>query len=340
MSGIGRYAAIRAALAIPMMLVLVSLIFVILRVIPGDPCLAMLGGRNVTPARITECRHTLGVDRPVPVQFVTYLGNLMRGNFGTSIRTGLPILVELRLRFPATLELTAGGMAVAVLLGLGSGILAAARRDRPIEHVLRVFNMASFSIPVFWIGLMFIMVFAVQLRWLPVGGRLDPLTQAFFQPITGFYLLDALLRGEWSVFLDALRHLALPAFTLGLVTSGLIGRMTRASMLAVLDREYITVARSKGLCERVVVLRHALRNALIPIVTVVGLQVALLMAGAILTETVFSWPGIARYLLDGIEARDFPAIQGTVVFIAIFISAVNLIVDLLYSRLDPRVRYT
>jgi peptide/nickel transport system permease protein len=340
MSGIGRYAATRAALAIPMVLVLVSLIFLVLRVIPGDPCLAMLGGLNVTPARMTECRHALGVDRPIASQYLRYLGSLLHGNFGTSTRTGLPILVELRLRFPATLELTGTGMAVAVLLGVGSGILAAARRGGPTEHILRVFNMASFSIPVFWIGLMFIMVFAVQLRWLPVGGRLDPLAQAFFRPITGFYVLDALLRGEWTICLDALRHLLLPAVTLGLVTSGLIGRMTRASMLAVLDREYITVARSKGLREWVVIFHHALRNALIPILTVVGLQVALLMAGAILTETVFSWPGIARYLLDSIEARDFPAIQGTVVFIAIFISAVNLIVDILYARLDPRVRYT
>lgn len=340
MSGIGGYVVARVSLAIPMALILLSLIFAVLRVIPGDPCLAMLGGLNVTPAQIAACRHTLGVDRPIPVQYATYLASLARGDLGASIRSGLPVASLLAQRFPATIELTAAGMLVAVLIGLGTGVLAAWHSDTPLEHGLRLFNMASFSVPVFWIGLMLIMVFAVWLRWLPVGGQLDPLTQAFFQPVTGIYVLDALLRGQWGVFVDALRHLALPALTLGLVTSGLIGRMTRASMLDVLDREYVTVARAKGLRERTVILRHALRNALIPIVTVIGLQVALLMAGAILTETVFSWPGIARFLLDSIEARDFPAIQGTVVFIALFISAVNLIVDVLYARLDPRVRYT
>ena len=336
---VGRYVVARLTLAIPMVLILLSLIFVILRVIPGDPCLAMLGGLNVTPARLAQCRHTLGVDRPVPVQYLTYLGDLLHGNFGTSTRTGLPVIELLRERFPATLELTAMGMLVAIVIGLSTGILAAVRRGTPLEHGLRLFNMASFSLPIFWIGLMFIMAFAVQLHWLPVGGQLSPVAEAFFQPITGFYVLDTLLRGQWSTFVDAQRHLALPGLTLGLVTSGWIGRMTRASLLDVLDQDYVNVARAKGLRQRVVILHHALRNALIPIVTVVGLQVALLMAGAILTETVFSWPGIARLLLDSILARDFPTVQGTVVFIALFISAVNLIVDILYARLDPRVRY-
>jgi ABC-type dipeptide/oligopeptide/nickel transport system permease component len=192
---------------------------------------------------------------------------------------------------------------------------------------------------VFWIGLMLLIIFAVDLRWLPVGGRLDPVAGAAFEPITRLYLVDTLLRGDLDTFVDALRHLILPAVTLGLVVSGFIGRMSRTSMLEVLGREYVTAARAKGLREAVVVGKHALRNALIPIVTVIGLQFALLMGGAILTETVFSWPGVARYLLESIDNRDFPAIQGTVVFIALFISAVNLLVDVLYARLDPRVRY-
>ncbi len=337
--GIGRYVLTRLALTVPMLLILLTIVFVILRVIPGDPCLAMLGGRNVGPEQIQNCRVQLGVDRPVAVQYVRYLGGILRGDFGDSIRTGLPVTIELVERFPATVELAVTGMALATLMGMGTGIYAASHSDRTADHVIRLFNIASFAMPVFWIGLMLLIIFAVDLRWLPVGGRIDPVTGAFFEPITRLYVLDTLLRGDLNAFIDVLRHLILPALTLGLVVSGFIGRMSRTSMLEVLGREYVTAARAKGLSERVVVGKHALRNALIPIVTVIGLQFALLMGGAILTETVFSWPGVARYLLESIENRDFPAIQGTVVFIALFISAVNLVVDVLYARLDPRVRY-
>ncbi len=337
--GVGRYILARLALTIPMLLILLTVVFLILRVIPGDPCLAMLGGRNVGPEQIASCRTSLGVDRPVYVQFLSYLRGIVRGDFGESIRSGLPVLTELFERFPATIELAFSGMFIAVLLGMLTGIFAATHSDRPSDHAVRLFNIASFAMPIFWIGLMFISIFAVRLRWLPVGGRLDPVTGAAFEPITRFYLLDTLLQRDIPTFLDVLRHLIMPAFTLGLVVSGFIGRMARTSMLEVLGKEYVTAARSKGLTERVVIGKHALRNALIPIVTVIGLQFALLMGGAILTETVYSWPGVARFLLESIENRDFPAIQGTVVFIALFISAVNLSVDILYARLDPRVRY-
>jgi ABC-type dipeptide/oligopeptide/nickel transport system permease component len=337
--GVGRYILARLALTVPMLVILLTVVFLILRVIPGDPCLAMLGGRNVGPEQIENCRRGLGVDRPVWVQYLTYLGRIGRGDFGDSIRTGLPVVAELLLRFPATIELAVAGMLVATLVGMATGIFAATHSDRLADHVIRLFNIAAFAMPVFWIGLMLLIIFAVHLRWLPVGGRLDPVTGAFFEPVTGFYVLDTLLRGNLEAFVDVVRHLVLPAVTLGLVVSGFIGRMSRTSMLEVLGREYVTTARSKGLREATVVGRHALRNALIPIVTVIGLQFALLMGGAILTETVYSWPGIARYLLESIENRDFPAIQGTVVFIALFISAVNLAVDVFYARLDPRVRY-
>jgi peptide/nickel transport system permease protein len=337
--GVGRYILARLALTIPMLLILLTVVFLILRVIPGDPCLAMLGGRNVGPEQIASCRTSLGVDRPVHVQFLSYLRGIVRGDFGESIRSGLPVLTELFERFPATIELAFSGMFIAVLLGMLTGIFAATHSDRPSDHAVRLFNIASFAMPIFWIGLMFISIFAVRLRWLPVGGRLDPVAGAAFEPITRFYLLDTLLQRDIPTFLDVLRHLIMPAFTLGLVVSGFIGRMARTSMLEVLGKEYVTAARSKGLTERVVIGKHALRNALIPIVTVIGLQFALLMGGAILTETVYSWPGVARFLLESIENRDFPAIQGTVVFIALFISAVNLSVDILYARLDPRVRY-
>jgi peptide/nickel transport system permease protein len=337
--GMGRYILARAALTVPMLAVLLTLVFVILRVMPGDPCVALLGGRNVTPETLNRCRQALGVDQPLHVQYARYLRDIVRGNLGTSIRTGLPVLRELLLRIPATVELALAGMAVATALGLVTGVYAAVHSDRPLDHGLRIFNVASFAMPVFWIGLMLVLLFSVRWRLFPVGGRLDPVAAATFEPITHFYLVDTLLRRDVALFADALHHLALPALTLGLVVSGFIGRMTRASMLDVLDKEYVTAARAKGVRERGVILRHALRNALIPIVTVVGLQFALLMAGAILTETVYSWPGVARYLIASIEARDFQAIQGTVVFIAIFIAAINLLVDVLYARLDPRVRF-
>lgn len=335
----GRYIAARIALMVPVLLILLTVLFVVLRIMPGDPVLAVLGGRNVAPEVIEEYRHRLGLDRPLPAQYGEYLGRIVRGDFGVSMRTGRPVIRELMERFPATLELAAAGMAVAFVLGLGGGMLAATRADRAADHVLRLANVGFFAMPVFWLGLMLQMIFAVELRWLPVGGRLDPVSQALFQPITGFYTLDALLQRDWRMLGLALRHLALPAVTLGLVLSGLVGRLSRTRLLEVLSADYIRTARAKGLGERRVLWVHALRNVLIPIVTVVGMQFALLLAGAVLTETVFSWPGVGRYLLTSIEYRDFPAIQGTVVFIALFISLVNLLVDLTYPLIDPRVRF-
>jgi peptide/nickel transport system permease protein len=337
--GVGRYIVARLLLTIPMLLILLTVVFAILRVIPGDPCSAMLGGRNVSVEQLASCRATLGVDRPVVEQYASYLGQILRGDLGTSIRTGLSVSAELLERFPATMELALVGMAVATIVGMATGVIAATRSDRPADHAIRLLNIASFAMPIFWIGLMFISIFAVRLRWLPVGGRLDPVAGASFEPLTRFYVLDALLRGDLALLADVLRHLLMPSVTLGLVLSGIIGRISRTSMLEVLGQDYVRTARAKGLVERLVVGRHAMRNALIPIVTVIGLQFALLMGGAVLTETVYSWPGIARYLLDSIENRDFPAIQGTVVFIALFIAGANLVVDVLYARLDPRVRF-
>lgn len=334
-----QYVVVRLLLTIPMLLVLLTLIFLLLRVMPGDPVSAMLGGHGIRPQLLAEYRQRLGLNEPLGLQYLHYLLGIVRGDFGTSFRTGQPVLREIGSRFPATMELAIFGMLWAVLIGMGSGIWASVRNGRPADHAIRTFNIVAFAMPIFWVGLILQIVFGVWLKVLPIGGRLDPVSSAFFTPVTGFYVLDSLLRGDWSLVWASLRHLLLPSFTLGLVESGLVGRMTRTNMLEVLDRDYIRTARSKGLPERSVVLKHALRNALIPIVTVVGMQFALLLAGAILTETVFSWPGVARYLVVSIEARDFMAIQGTVVFIAVFISTVNLAVDLLYSRLDPRIRY-
>lgn len=339
MGGITRYALQRLLLTIPMLLILLTLVFLILRVMPGDPVAAMLGGRNISPELMDEYRHKMGVDRPIPVQYVEYLNGILHGNFGKSFRSNKPVVHELFTRFPATLELAFFGLFFAGIFGFGTGILAATRADRPIDHVVRVLHIGSFAMPLFWLGLMLQVIFAVKLGWFPVATRLGGRLAFTFQSVTGFYLIDSILGGNGAVIVDVAKHLILPSITLGFAQAGLLGRMSRASMLEVLDQDYITTARAKGLSERVVILSHALRNALIPIVTVFGLQFAILMGGAVLTETVFSWPGVASFLVRSIEARDWPAIQGSVVFIAIFISAINLIVDITYSFIDPRVRY-
>lgn len=339
MGGLGRYIAQRLLLTIPMLFVLVSLVFLMLRLMPGDPVLAMLGGRNVSPQLIEQKRHEMGLDKPLHVQYGEYLLGILHGDFGESYRTGQPVLQELFGRLPATLELAFWGMLIALLLGLPTGILAATHADRPVDHAVRVFHIGSFAIPIFWLGLIFQMLFAVQLGWFPVAQRVSGQHAFTFQPITRFYLLDALLLQDTKLIVDVLKHMVLPAVTLGIAQAGFLGRITRAAMLEVLDTDYITAARSKGLGERVVILSHALRNALIPIVTVLGLQFAILMGGAVLTETVFSWPGIASFLVRSLDARDWPAIQGTIVFIGLFIAVINLIVDLFYSLIDPRVRY-
>jgi len=339
MSGLMRYALQRLLLTIPMVFILLTVIFLVLRVMPGDPVSAMLGGRPVSPEVLQSYRVKMGVDRPLPAQYVTYLSGILRGDFGNSMRTSTPVLEELLSRFPATIELALFGLLIAGILGFSTGILAATRADRPLDHGIRVFHIASFAMPLFWLGLMFQVFFAVKLKWFPVAGRLGGQMAFSFEPITGFYVLDAILRWDGKALADIVRHLALPSLTLGIALTGLLGRVSRASMLEVLDQDYITTARAKGLSERIVVLRHALRNALIPIVTIFGLQFAALMGGAVLTETVFSWPGIASYLMRAISSRDYLAIQGSVVFIALFISVINLIVDLFYSTIDPRVRY-
>lgn len=334
-----RYVAARLLLTVPVVWILLTVIFVVLRIIPGDPVRVVMGGRNVPPERIEEYRQRLGLDRPLPVQYVEYLGRVMRGDFGVSLRTHRPVAAELLNHLPATIELAVGGMAVAAAVGLVSGVIAATRPDRPADHAMRLANVGLFAMPVFWLGLMLQMIFAVELRWFPAGGRLDPVSAALFEPITGLLTVDALLKRDWTTLASALHHLALPAVTLGLVLSGVVGRLSRARLLEVLASDFVRTARSKGVPEARVVARHALRNALIPIVTVVGLQFALLLAGAVLTETVYSWPGIGRFLLISIDYRDFPAIQGSVVWIALLVSTVNLLVDLSYPLIDPRVRF-
>lgn len=322
-----------------MLLILITVVFLILRVIPGDPAKAMLGGRNVSVEYIERVREKMGLNKPIPQQFLDYVGGLVRGDFGTSFRTDEPVLHELMLRVPATLELAFYGMTIALLLGVSTGAWAAVYSDTFIDHGLRVFHIGAFAVPLFWMGLMLQIIFAVFLGWLPVGNRLNALSMATFDPITRFYTLDALIKGDFQLFWEAIRHLILPALTLGIIQAGLLGRMTRANMLEILDKDYIKTARSKGLMERLVIYKHALRNALIPILTVFGLQFAILIGGAVLTETIYAWPGVARFLITSVNARDFPSIQGAIVMIAIFITTINLIVDIIYAQVDPRVKY-
>ncbi len=339
MDSLWQYIVQRVAATIPMLLILIVVVFLILRVIPGDPARAMLGGRNVSAEYIAEVRKEMGLDDPLHQQFIEYIWGLIRGDFGTSFRTDQPVLHELLIRIPATLELAFYGMAIALLLGVSTGAWAAVRSDTYIDHGLRLFHIGAFAVPLFWMGLMFQIIFAVYLGWLPVGNRLEALSMATFDPITRFYTLDALIKGDFGLFVEAIKHLILPALTLGIIQAGLLGRMTRANMLEILDEDYVKTARSKGLKERVVIYKHALRNALIPILTVFGLQFAILIGGAVLTETIYAWPGVARFLITSVNARDFPSIQGAIVMIAIFITSINLIVDIVYAQLDPRVKY-
>ena len=311
-------------------------IFLLMRLIPGDPALVMLGER-ATAERIAEVRRGLGLDQPLAVQYLIYLRNILTGNLGRSIHTNTRVTEELLERFPATIELSLAAICLASFIGVLAGIVSATRQYSMLDSGFMVLSLAGVSMPIFWLGLMMIWTFAVLLGWFPPSGRLD--VRISLDSITGFYLLDSLLTRHWQAFWNALWHLALPSLTLATVPLAVIARMTRSSLLEVLRQEYIMTARSKGLNEWMVVTRHALRNALIPILTVGGLQFGLLLGGAILTETIFSWPGLGRLLYNAVLARDYPMVQGGTLLIAATFSALNLVVDLLYALANPKIRY-
>jgi peptide/nickel transport system permease protein len=311
-------------------------IFVLMRLIPGDPAIVMLGER-ATPERIAEVRRDLGLDRPLVVQYVFYIRNILTGNLGRSIHTHTRVSEELLQRFPATIELSLTAMSIAVCFGVLAGILSATRQYSILDSGFMFLSLAGVSMPIFWLGLMMIWAFALVLGVFPPSGRLD--VRLFLDTITGFHLIDSLLTHQWEAFWDALWHLVLPSLTLSTVPLAVVARMTRASLLEVLRQEYITTARSKGLNEWVVIRRHALRNALIPILTIGGLQFGILLGGAILTETIFSWPGLGRLLYNAVLARDYPLVQGATLLIAATFSVINLSVDLLYAVINPRIRY-
>ncbi|PYM31205.1 MAG: peptide ABC transporter permease [Candidatus Rokuibacteriota bacterium] len=331
-----RYAIRRSLTVVPVLLGVSVLVFSFVHMIPGDPALTMLGER-ATPEKVAEVRARLGLDRPIWQQYVLYFGNVLHGDLGVSVVRGDPVTTDLLRRFPATVELALAAIVLAITIGIPIGIGSAVWRNSLLDSLARLGALTGVSMPIFWLGLMLAWFFGVQLRVLPTGFRLDSGTT--FVPWTNFVMLDATLQGDWSALADALRHLVLPALALATIPLAIIARMTRASMLDVLSREYIRTAEAKGLSRQAVILRHALRNALLPVLTVIGLQVGHLLAGAILTETIFSWPGIGLWVYESIESRDYAIVQGASLFIAAIVVVVNLVTDLLYAAVDPRIKY-
>ncbi len=331
-----RYAIRRGLTIVPVLLGVSVLVFGFIHLIPGDPALTMLGER-ATPEKVAEVRVRLGLDRPIWEQYLLYIGKAMQGDLGVSIIRGDPVAGDLMRRFPATVELAMAAIVVAIVLGIPVGVASAVWRNSLLDSIARLGALTGVSMPIFWLGLVLAWFFGVQLRILPTGFRLSSGTA--FVPWTNFVIVDALLQRDWATLGDALRHLILPALALATIPLAVIARMTRASMLEVLSREYIRTAEAKGLSRRAVILRHALRNALLPVLTVVGLQVGRLLAGAILTETIFSWPGIGLWVYESIEARDYAIVQGVSLFIAVIVVGVNLLTDVLYAAVDPRIKY-
>ena len=327
----------RAVHTLPVLLGVATIVFLALRLIPGDPAIA-LAGEKASAQEIEQMREALGLNQPLPVQYAQFMTRAVTLQLGRSIRTGGDIGAELVANFAPTIELSTAALFISLLIGLPAGIIAAIKRHTPVEYATMVLSLVGISMPVFWIGLMLI-------YWLGATAGLFPLSGTVSNTVdvparTHFYTLDALLDGDLGAFADVMWHLVLPALTLSTVTLAIVSRMARSSMLEVLSSEYLTTARAKGLKEQGVVLRHALKNALIPVVTVVGLQAGVLLSGAVLTETVFGRVGVGRYIVMAITSRDYPVVQATVLVVAFFVVVINLLTDVLYAALDPRIRYT
>ncbi len=332
------YLTRRILLMIPLVIGISIVSFIIANALPADPTAANLGERAAAdPEIVAAFRQKWGLDEPLHVQYLTYLGNLLQGDLGTSIRSHRPVAEELGRFLPATVELSTAGILVSLVAGVIFGVISAVWRNRPVDFVVRILSLIGVSAPVFWLALICLMILYLQLDLLPGPGRLDAI---LIPPprVTGLYTIDSILAGQWDILGNAVAHLILPALVLGAYSAGLIARITRSSMLEVLSQEYMMTARSKGLPERTVILRHGLRNALMPVVTVIGLSYGSLLSGAVLTETIFAWEGIGRYAYNAARTLDFPAIMGVSMLIAMIFILTNLVVDILYYWLDPRVR--
>jgi peptide/nickel transport system permease protein len=323
-----------------MVWVLLTVVFLLMRVAPGDPVQAALGGR-APHFVIVQKRHELGFDRPLIVQYGHYLNDVLHGRFGNVISQNRTIADVITHEGAATLELSVAAMLVALVLGLSIGVLIGRFRDTPLDVAGRLFGILTYAAPVFWVGILFQLLFVAKLRWLPSSGQADVLQSLDLaqHAHTNIYLLDAAINGNWSDFRNVLAHLVLPALTLGLLICGVFIRLVRVNLIQTLKHDYVEAARARGISESRVVLRHAFRNALVPVVTVVGLQAALLLSGAVLTETTFSWPGIGQALVTYLNNRDYSAVQGIVTVFALVVVAVSLVIDVVNALIDPRIRY-
>ena len=327
----------RLLLAIPVLLGVSFIVFVIMHVIPGDPVQLIFSGTGASPEQRAEMRHALGLDLPLPMQYARYVFNALRGDLGRSIHFQQPVGELILERMPATIELTVVGLLLGLVVAIPAGIVSSAKRNSMIDYVVMTFATLGISLPTFWVGILLILFVAVNLGWLPGFGRSgfeENLTR-----VTGFYLIDSLLTGNLAAFKDAVVHLILPAVTLGLSAATFTTRLMRSSMLEEIGKDYVRTARAKGLRQWIVHRRHVVRNALIPVITLIGVMVSALLGGAVITETIFAWPGIGRLVIQAINNRDFPLVQGVVLFFALINLSLNFVIDVLYMLVDPRIRH-
>ncbi|GAB4363139.1 MAG: ABC transporter permease subunit [Oricola sp.] len=331
-----RFFLYRLALVIPTFIGVSIVAFAFIRLLPGDPILLLAGERGITPERYHELQAIYGFDKPLVVQYFNYVAGILHGDLGTSLVTKRPVLHEFFTLFPATLELSICAIILAVAVGIPAGVFAAVKRGSWFDQSIMGIALTGYSMPIFWWGLLLIILFSGFLAWTPVSGRISLIY--YFEPVTGFMLIDSLLSGQKGAFTSAVSHLILPTIVLATIPLAVIARQTRSAMLEVLGEDYVRTARSKGLAPRRIIGLHALRNALIPVVTTIGLQVGVLLTGAILTETIFSWPGIGKWMVDSVGKRDYAVVQGGLLLIASVIMVVNLAVDVLYGFINPRIR--
>lgn len=331
-----RFVFTRLGLVIPTFFGMTLLAFFLIRLVPGDPIETLAGEHGIDAVRHAQLLHAYGLDQPLLTQYGIYIAKVLHGDLGKSIITQAPVMQEFLALFPATVELALCAMLFALLLGIPAGVLAAVKRNSVYDHGLMGAALTGYSMPIFWWGLLLILLFSVQLGWTPVSGRIA--VAYFIEPSTGFLLIDSALSHEKGAFLSALGHLVLPTIVLGTNPLAVVARMTRSAMLEVLGEDYVRTARAKGLPPWRVVAIHALRNAMVPVVTVIGLQVGVLFTGAILTETIFSWPGVGKWLIEAIARRDYPVLQGGMLLLGLIVMAVNVLVDLTYGLINPRIR--
>jgi peptide/nickel transport system permease protein len=331
-----KYVLKRILMVIPVMIGVSIVVFALMRVFSPDPAPIVLG-QHATQEAVDVWREEKGLNEPVVVQYWRYITGALRGDLGVSYYSNTPVTKEIGARFPATIELAVAAIIFASIVGIVLGVIAAVKKNSVIDAASMLIALVGVSIPIFWLGILMIMLFSGYLHLLPTGGRINVLLEP--TEVTGFYMIDSLIEGNWAAFKDALIHLILPALTLGMYSMAIITRMTRSTMLDSLGQDYVRTSRAKGISEFKVIGKHALRNSLIPVTTVIGLQFGALLGGALLTESVFAWPGIGKFTVDSIMKSDFPMVQGIVLLIAVVFVLVNLAADLMYAYLDPRIKY-